>query len=125
MSDGLWNGDIGDAAALAQGMQPAILAACVQGVNPAQYEVPWVPHTYEDRVALHFCTPRLDLTSGRSLNIAQPGYEKTFDSKCDVMNHRHGWAGPKELNRRQEVRDTIGPHATYARGPCAEDEHWR
>ena len=60
------------------------------GLDPTQYEVLWVRHTHEDRVELHFCTPRLELTSGRSLNIAPPGYEKAFDSLRDVMNQRHG-----------------------------------
>ena len=77
------------------------------GLDPEQYEVLWVRHTHEDRVELHFCTPRLELTSGRSLNIAPPGYEKAFDSLRDVMNQRHGWADPMELERAQEVRDTI------------------
>ena len=77
------------------------------GLDPEQYEVLWVRHTHEDRVELHFCTPRLELTSGRSLNIAPPGYEKAFDSLRDMMNQRHGWADPMELERVQEVRDTI------------------
>ena len=77
------------------------------GLDPTQYEVLWVRHTHEDRVELHFCTPRLELTTGRSLNIAPPGYEKAFDSLRDVMNQRHGWADPMELERTQEVRDTI------------------
>jgi hypothetical protein len=77
------------------------------GLDPEQYEVLWVRHTHEDRVELHFCTPRLELTSGRSLNIAPPGYEKAFDSLRDVMNQRYGWADPMELDRAQEVRDTI------------------
>ncbi len=77
------------------------------GLDPTQYDVLWVRHTHEDRVELHFCTPRLELTSGRSLNIAPPGYEKAFDSLRDVMNQRHGWADPMELVRTQEVRDTI------------------
>lgn len=76
------------------------------GLDPTQYEVLWVRHTHEGRVELHFCTPRLELTSGRSLNIAPPGYEKAFDSLRDVMNQRHGWADPMELERTQEVRDT-------------------
>jgi hypothetical protein len=77
------------------------------GLDPPQYEVLWVRHTHEDRVELHFCTPRLELTSGRSLNIAPPGYQNAFDSLRDVMNERHGWADPMELERTQEVRDTI------------------
>ncbi|SLN71740.1 DNA relaxase MbeA [Roseovarius gaetbuli] len=31
------------------------------GLDPTQYEVLWVRHTHEDRVELHFCTPRLEL----------------------------------------------------------------
>ncbi|WP_299984901.1 relaxase/mobilization nuclease domain-containing protein [uncultured Ruegeria sp.] len=77
------------------------------GLDPTQYEMLWVRHTHEDRVELHFCTPRLELTSGKSLNIAPPGYEKAFDSLRDLMNQRHGWADPMELERVQEVRDTI------------------
>ncbi|MEP2782636.1 MAG: relaxase/mobilization nuclease domain-containing protein [Pseudoruegeria sp.] len=77
------------------------------GLDPTQYDVLWVRHTHEDRVELHFCTPRLELTSGRSLNIAPPGYQDAFDSLRDVMNQRHGWADPMELERTQEVRDTI------------------
>jgi len=77
------------------------------GLDPEQYDVLWVRHTHEDRVELHFCTPRLELTSGRSLNIAPPGYEKAFDSLRDVLNQRHGWADPMELERTQKVRDTI------------------
>ena len=77
------------------------------GLDPTQYEVLWVRHTHEDRVELHFCTPRLELTSGRSLNIAPPRYKKAFDSLRDVMNQRHGWADPMEMERSQEVRHTI------------------
>ena len=77
------------------------------GLDPTQYDVLWVRHNHEDRVELHFCTLRLELSSGRSLNIAPPGYEKAFDSLRDVMNQRHGWADPMELERTQEVRDTI------------------
>jgi hypothetical protein len=77
------------------------------GLDPEQYDVLWVRHTHEDRVELHFCTPRLELTSGRSLNIAPPGYQKAFDSLRDVLNQRHGWADPMELERTQQVRDTI------------------
>ena len=85
------------------------------GLDPEQYEVLWVRHTHEDRVELHFCTPRLELTSSRSLNIAPPGYQQAFDSLRDVMNQRHGWADPMELERTQEVRDIIEP-PTRAKG---------
>ena len=77
------------------------------GLDGEQYDMLWVRHSHEDRVELHFCTPRLELTTGRSLNIAPPGYQDAFDSLRDLMNQRHGWADPMELERAQEVRDTI------------------
>ena len=77
------------------------------GLDPEQYDMLWVRHSHEDRVELHFCTPRLELTTGNSLNIAPPGYQTVYDSLRDLMNQRHGWADPMELERAQEVRDTI------------------
>jgi hypothetical protein len=41
-----------------------------------QYSCLWVRHTQEDRVELHFCIPRMEFHSGRSPNIASPGYEQ-------------------------------------------------
>ncbi|WP_306005216.1 relaxase/mobilization nuclease domain-containing protein [Aquicoccus porphyridii] len=77
------------------------------GLDGEQYDMLWVRHSHENRVELHFCTPRLELTTGRSLNIAPPGYQDAYDSLRDLTNQRHGWADPMELERAQEVRDTI------------------
>lgn len=77
------------------------------GLDSEQYDMLWVRHSHEDRIELHFCTPRLELTTGRSLNIAPPGCQDAYDSLRDLMNQRHGWADPMELERAQEVRDTI------------------
>ncbi|MEY8830926.1 relaxase/mobilization nuclease domain-containing protein [Sedimentitalea sp. XS_ASV28] len=77
------------------------------GLDPEQYELLWVRHRHEGRVELHFCTPRLELTTGKSLNIAPPGYQNAYDSLRDVMNQRHGWADPMDVERAQEVRDAI------------------
>lgn len=74
------------------------------GMDPEQYDMLWVCHTHEDRVELHFCTPRLELTTGNSLNIAPPGYQDAYDSLRDLMNKTHGWADPMELERAQEVQ---------------------
>lgn len=77
------------------------------GLDPEHYEVLWVRHCHEGRVELHFCTPRLELTTGKSLNIAPPGYQDAYDSLRDVMNQRHGWADPMDVERAQEVRETV------------------
>lgn len=70
----------------------------------SQYSCLWVRHSHEDRVELHFCTPRMELESGRSLNIAPPNYERAFDSLRDLMNKTHEWADPMDVSREQEMR---------------------
>ena len=77
------------------------------GLDGEQYDMLWVRHNHEDRVELHFCTPRLELTTGRSLNIAPPSYQNAFDSLRDLMNKTHDWADPMELERVQEVHGAI------------------
>lgn len=74
------------------------------GLEGDQYSCLWVRHTHEDRVELHFCAPRMELHSGRSLNIAPPGYQRAIDSMRDLLNKAHGWADPMDASRRQDVR---------------------
>ena len=77
------------------------------GLDGEQYECLWVRHSHEDRVELHFCTPRMDLTTGKSQNIAPPGYQKAFDSLRDMLNKEHGWADPMDLERALEAKPVI------------------
>nr|WP_216600219.1 relaxase/mobilization nuclease domain-containing protein [Ruegeria sp. HKCCD7559] len=77
------------------------------GLDGEQYDMLWVRHSHEDRIELHFCTPRLELTTGKSLNIAPPGYQTAYDSLRDLMNKTHGWADPMELERAQEVQAAL------------------
>ncbi len=90
------------------------------GLDSEQYDVLWVRHSHEDRVELHFCTPRLELTTGKSLNIAPPGYQVDYDCLRDLMNKTHGWADPMDLERAQEVQASV--EAT-ARAQGREDLH--
>ena len=48
---------------------------------------------------VHVLAARCDLETGRSLNIAPPGWEKTFGSLRDAFNHEHGWARPDDPAR--------------------------
>ncbi len=77
------------------------------GLERNQWDILWVRHTHEDRVELHFVTPRMELSSGRSLNIAPPGYQKAFDALRDVENKRHGWADPEDPARARDVVSLI------------------
>lgn len=82
-------------------------ALAFAGLDRDQYDCLWVRHSHEGNVELHFCTPRLELSMGKALNIAPPGHENAFSSLRDLMNKTHGWADPLEPERAREVRATI------------------
>ena len=48
---------------------------------------------------LHVLAARCDLETGRSLNVAPPGWKKTFGPLRDAFNHEHGWARPDDPAR--------------------------
>ena len=50
-------------------------------------------------VHVHVLTARCDLETGKSLNIAPPGWQKTFDPLRDAFNHEHGWSRPADPAR--------------------------
>jgi len=66
-----------------------------------------VRHSHEGNVELHFCTPRLELSTGKALNIAPPGHETAFATLRDQLNKTHGWADTLEPDRTREVRAAI------------------
>lgn len=90
-------------------------ALAFAGLDPEQYDITWVRHQHTEggRVELHFVTPRMELTTGKALNIAPPGWESTFRPLRDFLNHSHGWARPDDPERARElhsapVRDLEG-----------------
>ena len=48
---------------------------------------------------MHILTARCDMETGKSLNIAPPGWQKTFDPLRDAFNHEHGWSRPDDPAR--------------------------
>ena len=59
-----------------------------------------VPHRERRGGAhVHVLAARCDLDTGRSLNIAPPGWEKTFGPLRDAFNHEHGWSRPDDPAR--------------------------
>lgn len=76
------------------------------GLEPDQYDILWVrhQHTEGDRVELHFVTPRVELTTGKALNIAPPGWQGVFDPLRDALNAEKGWARPDDPERVREVQ---------------------
>lgn len=90
------------------------------GLQPDQRSILWVRHSHEDRVELHFVTPRMELVTGRSLNIAPPGYQKTYDVLRDALNKEHGWNDPQAPERAREVKSLI---ESVTRGESREQIH--
>ena len=50
-------------------------------------------------VHVHIFAARYDLETGHSLNIAPPGWQKTFGPLRDAFNHEHGWSRPDDPAR--------------------------
>ena len=55
-------------------------------------------------VHLHFLVARVDLATGKCLNIAPPGWQKAFDTLRDYHNISHGWSRPEDPARARAVR---------------------
>src|SRR5699024_1086172 len=68
------------------------------GLEPDQYNILWVRHTHAGHHELHFVTPRVELSTGKSLNIKPPGdlAQATFDDFRSEINARYGLADPDD-----------------------------
>ena len=87
------------------------------GLNPQRYHMLAVLHTEEDGSKhIHVLTPRIDLETKRSLNIAPPGHHKYFDSLRDYFNYKNGWARPDDPAR---MKDTQEPNYVYLQRAAA------
>jgi hypothetical protein len=52
---------------------------------------------------IHIFVARVDLVTGKSLNIAPPGWEKSFDPIRDYYNSKYGWASPDDPARARTL----------------------
>ena len=77
--------------------------ACA-GLDPERVCWTAVRHRDDDGGAhVHVLAARVDLATGRSLNIAPPGWEWIFGQLEDHYNWAYGWARPDDLSRRHLV----------------------
>ena len=70
------------------------------GLEPDRYA--WAAVVHRERgggVHVHVLAARCDLETGRSLNIAPPGWQKFFDPLRDAFNAEHGWSRPDDPAR--------------------------
>jgi len=73
------------------------------GLESDQYDILWVRHTHEGNTELHMVTPRVELSTGKALNIAPPGHSKFYDALRDAWNYEKGWARPDDPSRSRLV----------------------
>ena len=70
------------------------------GLEPDRYTWTAVEHREQGGgVHVHVLAARCDLETGKSLNIAPPGWRKTFGPLRDAFNHEHGWSRPDDPAR--------------------------
>ena len=70
------------------------------GLDPDRYAWSAVEHRARGGgVHVHIFAARCDLETGRSLNIAPPGWQQTFGPLRDASNHEHGWSRPDDPAR--------------------------
>ena len=76
------------------------------GLDREQYDISWVRHSHTEsgRTELHFVTPRMELTSGKALNIAPPHWESTYATLRDTLNLHFDWARPDDPERALELQ---------------------
>ena len=75
------------------------------GLEPDRYA--WTAVLHRERgggVHAHILAAQCDLQTGRSLNIAPPGWQRTFDPLRDAFNHEHGWSRPDDPARARAQR---------------------
>ena len=84
------------------------------GLDPDQYATCAVLHREQDGTAhIHTLTARVELSTGKALNIAPPGHEKTFDPLRDYWNHSQGWARPDDPERFRHVQPGHEAHRSH------------
>lgn len=68
------------------------------GLDPTRYHMNAVLHVSADGSKhVHVLVPRVDLLTGKSLNIAPPGHTDYFDKLRDYLNEKHFWSKPDDL----------------------------
>ena len=75
------------------------------GLEPDRYAWSAIEHREAGGgVHVHVLAARCDLETGKSLNIAAPGWQKTFDALRDWQNHENGWSRPDDPERARDVQ---------------------
>ena len=89
------------------------------GLDGNQYAYYAVQHEDADGAKhVHIIAPRVELSTGKSMNIAPPNHQKTYDVLVDKYNVQHSWASPKDISRQKTM--TIDKMQIHAKTPSVE-----
>ena len=73
------------------------------GLAPDRYAWAAVQHrAATGGVHVHVLAARCDLETGKSLNIAPPGWQQTYDPLVEALNLDQGWSRPDDPARARE-----------------------
>jgi hypothetical protein len=84
-------------------------ALAFSGLEPDQYHMTAVLHQEPNGSKhIHILVPRLELRSGKAMNIAPPGlFQKHFHTLQDKLNSEYGWADPKDPDRARFTKKAM------------------
>ena len=84
------------------------------GLEPDQYDFTAVLHKEENSEHIHIIVPRVELSTGKSMNIAQPGWKNTYDPLRDLFNEKNKWVSPDISQNPDIARITqLGREGTH------------
>ena len=87
-------------------------------LDPTRYHMNAVLHVAQDGSKhVHVLVPRVDLETGKSLNIAPPGHTQYFDKLRDFLNEKYSWSKPDDLAILKA--DVQLPHHTHSQRAAA------
>jgi Relaxase/Mobilisation nuclease domain len=95
--------------AITSEMEQAIMdgfeKAAFAGLERDQYSILWVRHIHAGHHELNFLVPRVELSTGHSLNIRPPANQaqELFDTFRSMVNARYGLADPDDPARALDV----------------------
>lgn len=75
------------------------------GLPADRRSIVWIKHTDKGRTELHFVAPRVDLGTGKSLNIAPPtpASRHLLDTLREAINRRYGFRDPGDPECARKV----------------------
>lgn len=75
------------------------------GLERDQYNISWIEHTDKDRIELNFFIPKVELSTGKSL---QPYYDRAdrymVDAFTTVVNYEYDLTDPKDPSKVQTIK---------------------